>query len=311
MRRVPMPRRPRGFTLIELLVVIAIIAVLIALLLPAVQAAREAARRAQCVNNLKQIGLALANYEQAQKVLPPGYVSNFDGSGNDTGPGWGWAAMILPQVEQSALFNATNFSLPVEAPANSTGRLMTVAAYLCPSDPSPTTVTVVRRDLGTGATTGTICQVAPANYVGVVGISEPGPDGEGVFFRDKRRVALRDVTDGTSQTAFVGERSLQLGAGTTWAGSVTGAVLYPSGNGIGRPVTELAPGLVLGHSGERVGPGDRNSEVNQFYSFHAGPGVNVLFGDGHVAFLRTSIDYKSYLALSTRAGGEVVAGDAY
>ncbi len=310
MRGVPTPRYPRGFTLIELLVVIAIIAILIALLLPAVQAAREAARRAQCVNNLKQIGLAVANYEQAQKVLPPGYVSNFDGSGNDTGPGWGWASMILPQMEQAPLFNAVNFNLPVEAPANGTGRLATVAAFLCPSDPSPPIVSAVRRDLGTGAETGTICQLAPANYVGVNGISEPGPDGEGVFFRGST-VALRDVTDGSSQTIFVGERSLRLGGGTTWAGSVTGAVLYPSGNGVGRPVTELAPGLVLGHVGERVGPGDRNSEVNQFYSLHSGRGVNFLFGDAHVAYLKSTIDYKSYLALSTRAGGEVVAGDAY
>ncbi|WP_297777239.1 DUF1559 domain-containing protein, partial [Mycobacterium sp.] len=85
--------KPRGFTLIELLVVIAIIAVLIALLLPAVQAAREAARRAQCVNNLKQIGLALHGYQGASQVFPPGYVSGFDSAGTDTGPGWGWGAM--------------------------------------------------------------------------------------------------------------------------------------------------------------------------------------------------------------------------
>src|SRR4051794_21831923 len=96
----------RGFTLIELLVVIAIIALLVALLLPAVQAAREAARRAQCVNNLKQTGLALANYETSHRLLPPGYVSNFLADGTDTGPGWGWAAMLLPALEQSGTFNA-------------------------------------------------------------------------------------------------------------------------------------------------------------------------------------------------------------
>src|SRR5205809_5012802 len=101
-----MIRRPRGFTLIELLVVIAIISVLIALLLPAVQSAREAARRSQCVNNLKQIGLALHNYHDSVGVFPPGYVSaqspgsNSITGGNDVGPGWAWGSMILPQLEQ-------------------------------------------------------------------------------------------------------------------------------------------------------------------------------------------------------------------
>src|SRR5512135_3856053 len=115
-------RRPSGFTLIELLVVIAIIGVLIALLLPAVQAAREAARRVQCVNNLKQIGLALHNYHDAVGALPMGYAASrpFVDGLTDTTPGWAWGAMILPQLEQSALFNAVNFSLPVEGPQNTT-----------------------------------------------------------------------------------------------------------------------------------------------------------------------------------------------
>ena len=306
----PPPRPPRGFTLIELLVVIAIIAILVALLLPAVQAAREAARRAQCINNLKQIGLALANYEQAQKVMPPGYLSNFDPQGNDTGPGWAWASMILPQLEQPAVFNAINFGLGVEAPANLTSRLSTINAFLCPSDPSPGLFSAAQRDLSTGALIANICQLAPSNYVGVCGVSEPGPDGEGIFFRDSQ-VALRDVTDGTSQTIFVGERSRALND-ATWAGSVTGAVLFPAANSnVGRRVTELGAGLVLGHVGERVGPGDPNSEVNQFYSLHATKGANFLFGDGHVSYLRSTIDYKTYLALSSRAGGEVISTDAF
>ena len=121
----------RAFTLIELLAAISIISVLIALLLPAVQAAREAARRVQCVNNLKQVGLALYNYEQTHKVFPPGYVSNFDSGGSDTGPGWGWAAMLLPQFEQTPVFSSINFTLAIEAPANSTGRLANVNNLLC------------------------------------------------------------------------------------------------------------------------------------------------------------------------------------
>src|SRR3954449_8651134 len=102
-----MVRPPRhGFTLVELLVVIAIIGVLVALLLPAVQAARESARRMQCQNNLKQIGLALLNYESSHKALPAGYLSDIDASGNDTGPGWGWAALILPQMEETTVLNS-------------------------------------------------------------------------------------------------------------------------------------------------------------------------------------------------------------
>jgi len=308
MRGTSAPKRVRGFTLIELLVVITIIAVLVALLLPAVQAAREAARRAQCVNNLKQIGLALANYEQALKVYPPGYVSGVDGSGDDTGPGWGWAAMALPQFEQPALFNASNFSLGLENAANGTARLVLINNFLCPSDVATSPFWAARRDLGTGAFVQNICQMAPSNYVGVSGISEPGPDGEGVFFRNSA-VAPRDVTDGLTQTLFVGERAKVLND-AAWAGAVTGAVLYPS-NDVGRRVVELAPGLVLGHTGDRVGPGERNSEVNQFYSLHAGRGAQFLFGDGHAAFLKATMDYKAYLGLSTRAGAEVVSGDAY
>ena len=311
MRRADIPRdRNEAFTLIELLVVIAIIGVLVGLLLPAVQAAREAARRAQCVNNLKQIGLALQNYHGIHQTLPPGYVSNFDGGGNDTGPGWGWAAMLLPQFEQTPIFNAINFSLAIESQDNATGRLANINNFLCPSDSAATAYWAVHRDAATGAPVRNICQVAPSNYVGMYGLGEPGPDGDGVFFRDSR-VGLRDITDGTSQTILVGERSHRLGE-ATWVGSVTDAVMFPTDNdNIGRYATETSSGMVLGHAGEGAGPGDPRSDVNQFYSLHAGRGVNFLFGDGHVTFLKSTINYKTYLALATRGGGEVVSADAY
>ena len=130
--------RRQGFTLIELLVVISIIAVLIALLLPAVQAAREAARRAQCVNNLKQLGIALFNYENQMSVFPPGYI---DYQNNpiytpdlDKGPGWGWAAMLLPNLEQQPLYNSINFSLGITNASNGTAVLTNLTVFQCPSD---------------------------------------------------------------------------------------------------------------------------------------------------------------------------------
>jgi len=110
----------RGFTLIELLVVIAIIAVLIALLLPAVQAAREAARRTQCINNLKQLGLALHGYHDALGALPMGYAAwgRFIDGATDTAPGWGWGTMILSQLDQGPLYSAVNFGLPMGGSQN-------------------------------------------------------------------------------------------------------------------------------------------------------------------------------------------------
>ncbi len=167
MNRITAGRRP-AFTLIELLVVIAIIAVLVALLLPAVQQAREAARRSQCVNNLKQLGLALQNYHDMHRLFPPGYVSNFDTSGNDTGPGWGWAALLMPCLDQMPLYNQINFSLPVESVQNAAPRLATIASELCPSDAGmQPNWWAVSRNFATGAVQQKICQVASSNYVGM------------------------------------------------------------------------------------------------------------------------------------------------
>src|SRR5437660_1731407 len=130
-------RTPAGFTLIELLVVIAIIAVLIGLLVPAVQKVREAAARTQCLNNLKQIGLALHAYHDARKVFTPGYQSGsayVDGA-SDTAPGWGWGAFILPYLEQGSLHRQLNFSQPIQ---NSAAIQTMLTIYLCPSDqPAP------------------------------------------------------------------------------------------------------------------------------------------------------------------------------
>jgi prepilin-type N-terminal cleavage/methylation domain-containing protein len=175
----------RGFTLIELLVVIAIIGLLTALLLPAVQGAREAARRTQCVNNLKQLGVAVHTYESTHRAFPPGYVSNFDAGGNDIGPGWGWSALLLPPMEQKPLFDSVNLSLPIEDSSNETGRLTRIAVYLCPSDDQAPSWLAMKCD-ATGIPIQSICRVASASYVGMFGTSDPGIDGDGVFFRDIR-----------------------------------------------------------------------------------------------------------------------------
>src|SRR4051812_31325727 len=139
-------RGRRAFTLIELLVVIAIIAVLIALLLPAVQAAREAARRSSCVNNLKQLGLALHNYHSVHGAFPPGRINTYL-SGN--GHCWGAYAQMLPQMEMQAIFNAINFSINPDpdytsttAAANMTGSVTVANTMLCPSEGGPPLVPV-------------------------------------------------------------------------------------------------------------------------------------------------------------------------
>lgn len=291
-----------GFTLIELLVVIAIIAVLIGLLLPAVQKVREAAARAKCSNNLKQIGIALQSYHDANKVFPSGYVSGVAANGDDTGPGWGWASYILPQIEQDALFNSIKFNQPIESGANANSRVQHVAIYVCPSDTISPTWHAYGHD-NAGNPTAPICDVASANYVGMFGKTEPGVDGDGVFFRNSA-IAIAEITDGTAQTILVGERAHDLGE-ATWAGTVTGSSLYNPATG---PTVEEGAGMCLGHAGEQVGPGSPGSEANQFSSKH-GAGVNFVFADGHVKFLPSSMDYRVFAALATRAGGEAISGD--
>ncbi len=291
----------RAFTLIELLVVIAIIGILVAMLLPAVQAARESARRSQCCNNLRQIGLALQNHESFHKFLPAGYVSQFTANGTDTGPGWGWAALLLPMLEEGNLSGQLNFNLPIENPANTPAITTPLPVYLCPSDNREPFWAAMSE-----ASSTKICDVAEAGYVAMFGNTEPGIDGSGLFFRNSN-VRIREITDGTSQTIAVGERAELLGE-ATWVGSVTGAYLAQDPNdndGVGIYEQEHGSTMVLGQAGEHKSPGDPTGETDMFYSMHPA-GVNFLFADGHIAFLTTETDPQVFEDFSTRAGGEII-----
>jgi prepilin-type processing-associated H-X9-DG protein len=245
--------------------------------------------------------LALLQYHDNHKSFPSGYESKFDSSGEDTGPGWGWGSRLLPQLEQTPIYNVIHFDLPIQDAMNGV-RVAVVPSFLCPSDEIQPSWKAMSRD-ASGKPIALICDVASANYVGMFGTTEPGVDGDGVFFRNSH-VGLKDIVDGSSQTIAIGERSHELG-NATWTGAVTGAVLYDT-EGVGRPRVEHSSGMVLGHAGERRSPGDPLSDVNQFYSTH-GDGVNFMFADGHVSFLTNSMDYNSYKALATRAGSEVVS----
>jgi prepilin-type N-terminal cleavage/methylation domain-containing protein/prepilin-type processing-associated H-X9-DG protein len=292
----------RAFTLIELLVVIAIIAVLIGLLIPAVQKVRDAAARARCQNNLKQVGLALQNYYDVQKQYPPGYVSAVAANGDDAGPGWGWALFILPYVEASPLYSQIDKSKPITDPANAGPRVYGVNFYRCPADQLPPTIPVGALTPA-GLPNGPQTDLAAANFAAVFGVTEPGVDGNGVFYRNST-TRIADLTDGTSSTLLVGERHYQLGP-TTWVGVIPGAGhAAPAGSPFAGQVN-VAANFVLGHTGESFGGPAEPGEANNFGSRHAG-GTNFVFADGHVRFLGRGVDYTTYKALTTRAGGEGV-----
>jgi prepilin-type N-terminal cleavage/methylation domain-containing protein/prepilin-type processing-associated H-X9-DG protein len=252
----------KGFTLIELLVVIAIIGVLIALLLPAVQSAREAARRAQCVNNLKQLGLAVHNYESAQGSFPMGnrYMDDTSYVGASCAGWFGHSAfnMILPYIESNAQYNAVNFSFVANSARNVTGLRARVASFICPSDTVANPGTA--NQFPAAQTSYAMSRGTQENiYTNWAVASFPDPNaeqprkcnaalGNGVFGAENV-VRISDITDGTSNTALFGEMSRfrdeqtnllnffhftavfgVSGLGSTWPGDLrpqTGAFTFP------------------------------------------------------------------------------------
>jgi prepilin-type N-terminal cleavage/methylation domain-containing protein/prepilin-type processing-associated H-X9-DG protein len=307
--------RSRAFTLIELLVVIAIIAVLIALLLPAVQAAREAARRTNCLNNLKQIGLALHNYHNTVDTFPPGYISNTLGNqttGQDIGPGWGWGTMILNFLEASPLYNSVNFSLATTDPGSMTVRRSSLATFLCPSNAGGNGVLTIKDGSGKALVT----DLAAGQYVAVAGQWEPEEfpaQNNGLFYRNSQ-IRIQDITDGTSFTLMAGERSQNV-ANATWVGMI------PFGLACNNPAwpvqdCEASNVLILGHTGPSPDeawidvPNYKKSGADDFHSLHPG-GCNFLFGDGSIRFVKETINPLVFSYLATRAGGEVVGADQF
>jgi len=299
----------RAFTLIELLVVVAIVAVLIGLLLPAVQRVREAASRLKCKNNLKQIGLALHGYHDRMGAFPPGYQTRVAADNTDLGPGWGWASFLLDDLEQSNLKQQIHFDKDIFDPSNAAVRVMVLSVFVCPSEVQTGTFTVV------DSTGNSLVEVARSSYTainGVLGVSSDAWDNNGAFLR-KRTFRIADITDGLSNTLFVGERATNMSS-PTWTGAVTGGVV--PAQRYQDPADQLAnaeaaSALVLSHGSRTHIPNDQLVfDADATSSYHT-EGVNFLFGDGSVHSISNTIGGIVYEALLTRAGGEIISGDSY
>jgi len=316
MARLSRDCKRRGFTLIELLVVIAIIAVLLGLLLPAVQKVREAAARAKCLNNLKQLGLALHGFHDVHGKLPPGQVK-------DALPEWGvpvaglnhgWAPFILPYIEEQNLYSTYHWDLFSADQANQPLMSHPLKLFQCPSSPEQdryyTAPPFSPAPDGKKAACGDYAPTWGVNPIlATMGLIGPAAEYEGVLVPEQW-TRLIQITDGTANTIMITEDagrpalwqagrrvagSAQAVKGGAWAGPNNGFIVDGS-----TPDGTSSPG-----------PCPMNcTNDGEIYSFHPA-GANAVFADGHVQFLKASISIRTLTALATRAGDEVVGGNDY
>ena len=281
---------PRGFTLVELLVVIAIIGVLVGLLLPAVQAARESARRTQCSNNLKQIGLAIENYQSAKEVYPPS-------SSHEVTVNWkvlfqhSWASFVLPYLEQANLFDTVDYTEDLLHPDNLPAASTIVSVYRCPSyfGAEYTLLNNVEYAIGNYVALG-------ASDVGHIWGSSLKPDG--VIF-PKSEIRPAEVTDGLSNTVFIAESREE--KYRVWMDGLTASILALRYDG-GNPPTYAGPEISLNYS--PYYPSHPKSEYGPS-SMHP-DGAFHLLGDGSVRFITDDISATNYVGFCTREGEEVL-----
>lgn len=340
MRRSKFKADRLAFTLVELLVVIAIIGILVGLLLPAVQAAREAARRMQCSNNCKQLGLALHNYHDTFRAFPINYSQSAAGPGGPNGfygsndsRQCSWLGLILPQIEQTNLYNQINWNVGMKDASGAPTTNVVIAqqvvpAFICPSDLAGNNNRFGNREWIGRWPVAVFGEFAGTSYKGCVGSdwgwgvfanpmggSPHGLDGgNGMFVRDenvgpgnlKDRRNMASITDGTSNTIAIGEAMAELCSHTFWYGgnNTLGTTAVPLNHYL-RVYQNTNPRSNYFGDGTNFAPFWDWPNNYSFASQHTGGG-NFTLGDGSVRFMSDSIDLITYRAMGTINRGEVV-----